>query len=97
MAHRVVIAPAARDDLVSIGDYIAAGSPADATRWAARLADVIGSLSFKPERVQVRNDLRPGYRVEPVGSFFRIAGDEVQIAHVLHASRDVARAFDEDQ
>lgn len=100
MAHRVVIAPAARADLVDIGDFIAADSPANAERWVARLEEAIQSLSFMPERVQLRDDLRSGYRAKPVGSyliFFRVVEDEVQIVRVLHASRDVTEAFNDDR
>lgn len=100
MAHKVVIAPGARADLITIGDYIAADSPASAVRWVAHLEDAIQSLSYMPERVQLRDDLRPGYRAKPVGSyliFFRVVENAVQVVRVLHASRDVTEAFNEDR
>ena len=97
MAYRVVIAPRARDDLIEINDYIARDSPANARRWVAELERAIDSRSTMPTRVAVRDDLRPGYRVLPVRShliFFRIIGQDVQIARVIHAARDIARAFE---
>ena len=98
MRYKVVIAPRARDDLIEIYDYIAQDSLVGAQRWVGQLERAIESLSDTPERVAVRDDLRPGYRVLPVRShliFFRVVGQEVRIARVINAARDIARAFDD--
>ena len=90
MAYRVVVAPAAHDDLMEIGEYIAQDSPDNARQWIAQLEQAIASLTSMPERAAKRDDLRTGYRVLPVGShliFFRIIEREVQIARVIHAAR----------
>ena len=99
MAYKVVVAPVARDDLLEIGEFIAQDSPDNARQWVAELEQAIASLSSMPERIAKRDDLRPGYRVLPAGSyliFFRINNDEVQVARVIHAARarEIAEAFD---
>ena len=96
MSHKVVIDPKARDDLLDIHRFIAEDNPVAAARWIGVLEDAIASLATMPARVPLRDDLRKGYRVMPVGAyliFFRIVGDEVQIMRVLHSARDIAKAF----
>lgn len=98
MAYKVVVDPKVYDDLHDIHQHIAEDNPGAAGKLIDLIERSIGSLSEMPDRVPLRPDLREGYRVMIVGSyllFYRIAGDEVQIARVLHASRDTARAFGE--
>ena len=43
-----------------------------------------------------RDELAPGLRAFPIGQyvvFYRLAGDAVEVAHVVHGARDAASLF----
>jgi plasmid stabilization system protein ParE len=50
MQHSVRISPAAEDDLIAIGDYIAQDSPAAAQRFIEKLRSRIATLRSFPAR-----------------------------------------------
>ncbi len=98
MRYSVVVDRQARDDLVDIHAYIARDNPGAAARWIDELEEIIQSLADMPGRVPLRDDLRPGYRIMPIGNyliFFRIIEQTVQVVRVIHGARDIDRAFDE--
>lgn len=66
MAHRLVITPEARDQLIAIYDYITeAASPEIAKRFTDGIVDHLSVLIEHPHIGTPRDDLRPGLRTLP--------------------------------
>jgi toxin ParE1/3/4 len=87
--------PVALDDLISIFDWIAGDSPANAAAFIKKLDQHIGSLKIHPFLGRIPRDdkLRSsGYRVLVVESYlvFYIVRDKtVEIHRVVHGSRNL--------
>ncbi len=91
---KLVILPAARADLIDIGDFIALDNPPRAVSFVAEIEAKIVELSERPGSFQKREDLHPGLRNAPHGRyliFFIEKDGEVQIVRVLQRSRDLPR------
>ena len=87
---KVVYAPRALRDLENIVTYLAEQSPTAAARILTALKSSLTTLSYFPELGRLVDDA--GHRRIPVPRhpyliFYRIAGDEVLILHIRHASR----------
>jgi len=97
---KVIITTAARSDLAAIGRYIGADNPARAASFVDELVDRCEDLATMAERFQLVPDFasqairrRPyqGYLI-----FYRIAGNTVEILHVLHGAQEWDRLLKED-
>lgn len=91
---KLVILPAARADLIDIGDFIALDSPPRAASFVAEIEAKIVEIGERPGSFQKRDDLHPGLRHAPHGRyliFFIDKDGEVQIVRVLQGSRDLPR------
>jgi plasmid stabilization system protein ParE len=94
LKRNLIIAPAARDDLKEIWNYIAQDSLDAADRVAERLQDAVLRLGQFPGSGHMRRDLadqRPMLFVAE-GSYlilYRVTQHSVEIAAVLHGSRDI--------
>lgn len=94
MAFR--ISEEARRDLIGIWSYIAEDSETAADNRLAQLYDhfdLLGKSIFMGRR---REDLRSGYRsiaAEQYIVIYRIVGEDVEIAHVVHGKRDILAAI----
>ncbi len=94
MAHRVVVAPEALDDLRLLYDRIAeASAPERAFAWVEALRlHLLGFADF-PERGTRRDAIRPGLRTtgyrRRVTIAFMVTDTSVVILRVLYAGRDV--------
>jgi toxin ParE1/3/4 len=92
--HRVVFAPAARDDLTRLYLFIAKNSgDVRAWRYIERIeAYCLGFAAF-PERGTRRDDLLPGLRVvgfeRRVAIAFHVGPDTVTIDRILYGGRDL--------
>jgi toxin ParE1/3/4 len=87
--------PAYRD-LEAIHDYIAADSAAAAARWIDRLERECQNLADMPGMGRRREELAPGLRGFPVGTyviFYREVEDGIQILRVVHGARDIESLF----
>ena len=87
---KLVILPAARADLIDIGDFIALDNPPRAVSFAAEIEAKIMEIGERPGSFKKRDDLHPGLRHAPHGRyliFFIERDGEVQIVRVLHGSR----------
>jgi toxin ParE1/3/4 len=93
MQHSVRISPAAEDDLIAIGDYIAQDSPAAAQRFIEKLRSRIATLRSFPARhgraaeadligVDTREMIHGMYRV-----LYTIDGSTVVIHAIRHGAR----------
>lgn len=91
---KLIILPAARADLIDIGDFIALDNPPRAASFVAEIEAKIVEIGARPGSFQKRDDLHPGLRHAPHGRyliFFIERDGEVQIVRVLHGSRDLPR------
>lgn len=91
MAYRLTAR--ARRDALTIWNHIAADNEPAADRFVELLTRHFRLLGEIPHAGRRRDDLRPGYRSFPVGSyliFYRIREPDIHIMHVVHGSRDLA-------
>ncbi len=90
---RVDYAPEADDDLVGIAEVIARDKPEAARRWIQKICDVCSTLATQPELGELRKGFGvPGCRSFSVGNyviFFKPVDDGVEIARIVHGSRDM--------
>lgn len=94
--RRLVILPAARADLIEIGDFIAQDNPGRALSFLAEIEAKMQEASERPESFPGRDDVHAGLRSARHGRyliFFHNTDDEVQIVRVLHGARDLPRMF----
>jgi toxin ParE1/3/4 len=87
----------ADQDLVEIWRYIAADNPAAATRLLDDVDKKFAMLARQPLIGEIRDEVRPGLRSFPVGSYviyYTIDDDEtVVVMRVLHGARDSSQMF----
>ncbi len=91
---KVVYAPAADDDLIDIAAYIARDKPAAARRWVKAIREKCNVLAAHP----MMGELRPGFGVPgcrcfSVGNyvvFFRAIQGGIEVARIVHGSRDLS-------
>ncbi|WCT74277.1 type II toxin-antitoxin system RelE/ParE family toxin [Sphingomonas naphthae] len=89
---KLVLLPAARRDLIEIGDYIAVDNPPRAASFISEIEAKMITIAEHPTRYAARPDLAPGLRSAGHGRyriFYVEAGEEVRIVRVLHGARDV--------
>ena len=92
----LVILPAARADLIDIGDFIALDNRLRAATFVAEIEAKIVEVGERPGSFQKRDELHKGLRHARHGRymiFFIEKGDEVQIVRVLQGSRDLPKMF----
>ena len=90
------VAPLAQGDLDHIWDYVAQDSPPAADRLIEAFQERFSLLARQPFLGELRPELRPNLRSFSVGHYviyYQVLGDRVQIARVLHGSRDVRVVF----
>jgi len=94
---RMIVLPAAKADLIEIGDYIAVDNPARAMSFIAEIEAVIfEKIADRPTSYPARPELAPGLRAARHGRyliFFLLAADRIEIVRVLHGSRDLGGTF----
>ena len=101
MANRYALRylPVAVDDLISIFDWIAGDSPANAAAFIEKLDQRIGSLKMHPFLGRIPRDgqlKNSGYRVLVIESylvFYVVHGRTVEIHRVVHGSRNLDDAI----
>jgi addiction module RelE/StbE family toxin len=87
--------PVAVDDLISIFDWIASDSPANAAAFVEKLDQRIGSLKTHPFLGHMPRDEKlkiSGYRtlvIESYVVFHMVRGRSVEIHRVVHGSRNL--------
>lgn len=94
---RLVILPAARADLIEIGDFIAQDDPGRAASFVAEIEAKMRTAAERPMSFPARDELHEGLRSARHGRyliFFVKQGDEVQVVRVLHGARDLPRMFE---
>lgn len=94
---KLVILPAARADLIDIGDFIALDNRSRAASFVAEIEAKIVEVGERPGSFQKRDELHQGLRHARHGRyliFFIEVGEEVQIVRVIQGSRDLTRLFE---
>ena len=89
---KLVILPAARADLIDIGDFIALDNRPRAASFVAEIEAKIVEAGKRPASFQKRDDLHEGLRHAGHGRyliFFIEQGDEVQIVRIIQGSRNL--------
>jgi toxin ParE1/3/4 len=87
--------PIAVDDLISIFDWIAHDSPANAARFIEEIDKRIGNLKYHPFIGHIPGDDKlksSGYRILVIESylvFYIIRGETVEIHRIVHGSRNL--------
>ena len=94
----LVVLPAARADLLEIGDFIAADNPPRALTFVAEIEARMLKILDMPGASLRRDELHPGLRSVRHGRyaiFFVEAEDEVRVVRVIHTARDIGVVFKE--
>jgi toxin ParE1/3/4 len=100
VAHRVVFAPEAENDLLQLYLYIAErAGDARALAYVERLERYCQGFADFPERGTSRDDLFPGLRVvgfeRRVSVAFHVTVDTVTFDRILYGGRDLDSLADE--
>lgn len=94
---RLLIRPAARADLIEIGDFIALDSPGRALSFVAEIEARMRDAAEQPRSFPARDDLHEGLRMARHGRyliFFLELGDQVHVVRVLHGARNLPGQFE---
>ena len=98
---QIILDRDAKADLIDIWQYIAQDNEAAADRMLDRIWDGFRVIARFPNGGTMRPELAPQLRCYSVGNYviyFRLAtGGGVEIARVLHGSRDVDAIFGTDE
>ncbi len=89
-------APLANSDLDAIWDYVARDNPAAADDLIDTLVEKCWMLAAHPDVGELRPELAPRLRSFSVGNYvilYRPVEDGVDVARVIHGSRDVDALF----
>jgi toxin ParE1/3/4 len=96
---RLSFSPLAEQDMESIGDYIAADSPARAVSFVLELRQQCQRIARNPLGYRARPELGAGLRSCAHGRyvvFFEVQADAITIVRILHGARDLAAALGDD-
>ncbi len=92
MSH-VTYSPEAEDDLVGIAEYIARDKPVAARDWIRKIRETCDTIAEHPGMGEPRRIFGiPGCQSFSVGNyviFFRRVEIGIEVARVIHGSRDV--------
>jgi toxin ParE1/3/4 len=92
----LIISPIAEEDLDAIWFYIAEDNPEKADRYMDHLIGKAQILVENPKIGILREELRPRLRSFPVDHyllFYRSINTGIELARVLHSSRDIPNYF----
>lgn len=98
-AHKIVWRPGARDDLLSLYDWIAGqADPVTAYDYTAAIEVHVRKLSHFPERGSPREDLGEGIRTTPYRRrtiiAYRVLDDVVEIVRLVHGGQVLGGVFE---
>jgi toxin ParE1/3/4 len=96
---RVLFSALVEGDLETIGDYIAADSPARAVSFVRQLRAQCLKLGQNPVLYRLRPDIGPEVRLVPMGRYvilYRIVGEVVRVERVVHGARDLPALLDDE-
>jgi plasmid stabilization system protein ParE len=94
---KVIITPAAKNDIAAISDYISADNPGRAVTFAAELLESCQDLADMPrafplvpryEKTEIRRRPHGRYLI-----FYHVDRDRIYVIHIIHAARDYERVL----
>lgn len=97
---RLLLRPAARRDLVEIGDWIARDNRGRAASFVAEIEARMRKVAQRPGLFPARDDVAPGLRAARHGNyliFFFDHGATIEIVRVLHGARDLTRLLSDPE
>jgi toxin ParE1/3/4 len=100
MSNRIRTSARADDDIAAIASWIARNNERAAMRRVDGLTAKFQRLLETPMSGTNQSHLRPGLRSSPIGNylvFYKLSRDGIDIIRVIHAARDYARFFREDE
>ncbi len=89
---KLIIAPAAQQDLSDIFDYIARDKPIAAANWVETIEQKCRLIATTPEFGEKRPEFGSDVRSSSVGRyviFYRPAPDGIEVARVIPGDRDI--------
>ncbi|MEO1526869.1 MAG: type II toxin-antitoxin system RelE/ParE family toxin [Planctomycetota bacterium] len=90
---KVIYAPEADDDIFGIVEFIARDKPEAARNWMLKIRETCDTIATQPKLGEERPGFGvPGCRSFSVGSyaiFFRAIEGGIEVARVIHGSRDM--------
>lgn len=92
MPNRARKSPQTETDLTSIYNFIADDSVRAADTWLERIEGTFDMLAEMPQGGRARDDLLPGLRSFPVGSyliFYTPLPDGIEVIRVMHGRQDI--------
>jgi addiction module RelE/StbE family toxin len=97
---RLIVAPTAQRDLLEIWRYIAEDNPDAADRMSTGFSNAFRQLQDQPRSGRTRSDLAGDrdvrfWRVGDYPVIYRVMASTVEIAAVLHGSRDIPAVLGE--
>jgi len=93
---KVGFSPLARDDLMTIADYIALDNPRRALSYIGEIETRCLRIKNAPRGGVLRNDIAEGLRSVPFGAyliFYRLMVEEIRIERILHGARNLKAVF----
>lgn len=93
---KVLFSPAAEQDLLAIGLFIAQDNPVRALSFMEELEARCLALRDYPKLGKARDEVRPGLRSlfwESYVVFYTLSEATLRIERILHGSRDLNRLF----
>ena len=89
----VIFTPKAKQDLVDIGEFIAAGSPRRAVTFIEELEERCRALAKAPHAPRRFPPLGADAHILPYGNYLILYRDlptEISITRILHSARDIS-------
>ena len=92
----VIRSPQANLDLLEMWEYIAEENIGRADTFIETILETCETLALSNQMGRLREELAPNLRSFPVKSyliFYRAIADGIEVARVLHSSRDIDNTF----
>ena len=91
---RVVLTDSAKQDLLDVWLYIAADNPDAADRLLDEIDETLRLLAGAPGLGRARDDIAPGLRYFPIGSYlilYEALPDGIMVVRLVHGARHLSR------
>lgn len=89
----------AKEDLVTLWEYIAQDNPAAADRLLQKLVSQYKSLAEHPGMGRLREELRPGLRSFSVGNYlilYHAISEGIAVFRIIHGARSLERLLERE-
>ncbi len=93
---KLTVTDRAKQDLKSVGTFIARDNPVRAQSFVREIRSYIFSLAEFPHKGVAREDVRPGLKMIAFGPyliFYTVTAGDVRVERVVHSARDRSAVF----